>query len=121
MDDVRLLPIYTAQRLQEADWQHLRSAVGSLSKDYGVRPCKAVMGSPGYVLAIGTMPDFICDGVALVPNTEVAGLPNAINAVLERQDDGRIIGLAEQLSHMFGRDGVVELEPERIEQTVVFK
>lgn len=66
------------------------------------------------------MPDFVCDGVVFVPNTTVGYLATSIDTTLEHQDDGRVLGVAEQLSRMFGGK-VVELEPERVEQKVAFK
>jgi len=117
--EVRLLPIYAPQQLSAADWGALRSATVSLGKDYSIKPVRAVYGSPGYVLAIGTPPDFVSDGVALVPHTQIDGLANAIDVVLEHQDDGRVLGAAEQLSRMFGAV-VTELEPEVVDQKVAF-
>lgn len=118
--DVRLLPIYAPQKLSAADWGALRSAALSLGKDYSIKPVRGVYGSPGYILAIGDMPDFVCDGVVFVPNTTVGYLATSIDTTLEHQDDGRVLGVAEQLSRMFGGK-VVELEPERVEQKVAFK
>jgi hypothetical protein len=102
----RIVPIYPSVP-SGAVLEALKTAKESLDVDYLIRPVKAVPGSPGRVLAIGTKPDFVCD-YAFVPEPSVESLKNALHWALGDHDDPRARTVVQVLEDIFGK-GVKEI------------
>lgn len=101
-DDIRPLAIWSETVLTDEDLQRIREAKQSLGLPFLVQFGKAVPGVPSWrVLAIGSKPNFITE-YAEVPNTQSAGLAEAVAWVLGEHEDRRAISLVESLSAVFG-------------------
>lgn len=88
---MRLLPILWAEPPTTEDWQRLSAARTALGYTDLIQPAEAVPGSPGPILAIGKMPDWIIQ-YAYVPSTRDSKLAERLQAVLDRQEDPDTIG-----------------------------
>lgn len=100
MSDVRPLPVYP-QKPQEPILGMLRQAKAQLNISFKISPERAVPGSPGRVLAIGSKPDFICD-YAYVANPTVESLTSALAWCLGLREDPRGVTMGRMLSEIFG-------------------
>lgn len=101
-DDIRPLAIWSETVLTDEDLQRIREAKQSLGLPFLVQFGKAVPGVPSWrVLAIGSKPNFITE-YAEVPNTQSAGLAEAIAWVLGEHEDSRAVNLVESMSAIFG-------------------
>lgn len=98
---MRLLPILWAEPPTPEDWQRLSAARTALGHTDLIKPAEAVPGSPGPILAIGKLPDWLT-GYALVESTtDRMGLEAALHHCLMNE------GMAGQeyealLSHWMG-------------------
>lgn len=68
-----------------------------------IQPVRAVPGSPGRVLAIGTPPPFLCD-YALVETSTSPGLQKALEWTLELCEDERGMTVLKKLQQIFGAE-----------------
>lgn len=106
MSDVTPLPMWP-QKPQEPLLSLLKQAKQQLNTSLLISPVKAVPGSPGRVLAIGSKPDFICE-YAYVANPTVESLTAALAWCLGLKEDVRGITMGKMLSEYFG-EGVKEI------------
>lgn len=88
---MRILPILWAEPPTAADWERLSEARKALGYMDLIQPVEALEGSPGPVLAVGKMPDWIVQ-YAYVPSTRDAKLGERLKACLDRQEDPDTIG-----------------------------
>lgn len=101
---IRPLPILTVDGELPAGEALLRLRLAKKATGYLglVIPCKAVLGSPGPILAVGCEPDWLTS-FALVPNLDdVDRLTAALTAILINPDDPRLAGDEYLLSKWFG-------------------
>ena len=68
-----------------------------------IQPVRAVPGSPGRVLAIGTPPPFLCD-YALVETSTSPGLQKALEWTLGLREDERGMTVLKKLQQIFGAE-----------------
>lgn len=106
MSDVTPLPMWP-QKPQEPVLGMLKQAKASLNTSLLISPVKAVPGSPGRVLAVGSKPEFICD-YAYVAVPSVESLTAALSWCLGLVDDPRGVTMGRMLSEYFG-EGVKEI------------
>lgn len=98
-----------------------KRAFMSLDLPFAVQPCKANPGEPGRVLALGTIPPFVCDCAPVSDPSSEDSVRNAIRWVLtapEGDDNGYMV--LDYLRQAFGPE-TRELPPEEIEQKVRFE
>lgn len=99
---MRLLPILWAEPPTPEDWRRLSAAREALGYTELIKPVKALPGSPGPVLAIGTKPTWLT-GYAHVESTrDKAALESALYhcIMLEGNEEGE--EFAELISHWMG-------------------
>lgn len=98
-----------------------KRAFMSLDLPFAVQPVRAVPGEPGRILALGSLPPFVCDCAPVTDPTNFESVRNAIRWVLtapEGDDNGWMV--LDCLKVIFGPE-TRELESETIEQKVAFK
>lgn len=89
----------------------LRAAKALTWIDFRVVPCVAAPGEQDRVLAIGAVPDFVCDFILIGPTTPIEQVADAIEWVLGEREDPDATTVADVLGVIFG--GVArELTPE---------
>jgi hypothetical protein len=104
MSEPRLLPIF-AETLSTDDLNRIKEAKAALDVEFLVKPVRALVGSPGRILAIGSKPDFIAfDGYAFIPDTTSKGLGMALAWVLGDADDPRAITAEKMMKEIFGEE-----------------
>ena len=100
MPDVTPLPMYpqvpTGNTLTA-----LKTAKSLLDTKVLIQPVKAVPGSPGRVLAIGSKPNFLCD-YAYVAEPTVESLTAALSWCLGLKEDARGVTIGRMLSEIMG-------------------
>ena len=100
MPDVTPLPVWP-QKPQEPILAMLKQAKAQLQTSILISPERAVPGSPGRVLAIGSKPNFLCD-YAYVANPTVESLTQALAWCLHLKEDVRGVTIARMLSEIMG-------------------
>lgn len=88
---MRLLPILWAEPPAPEDWARLSAARIAIGYTELIKPVQALPGSPGTILAIGKMPDWIVQ-YGYVTSTKDPNLTERLRNVLDRQDDPDTIG-----------------------------
>ena len=58
---MKLLPILWVKPPTADDWRLLSEAREAIGYTEKVKPAQALQGSPGRILAVGTMPDWLCE------------------------------------------------------------
>jgi hypothetical protein len=97
-----------------------KRAFVSLNLPHSVRVVGAVPGGPYRVLGLGALPPFVCDAAPVLDPTNFESVQKAMRWVLcapEGDQSGYLV--LDYLVSVFG-PGVVELEPEDVEQKVRF-
>lgn len=115
-ESLRPLPILWGQEPTGDDWAAVRAAKAATGYKGLVVPRAAVYGSPGAILAVGALPDWLCDFAYIDNTSNHESLTAALNAVLNDPQDPRI-GTPEQLlSAWMGVDVklVEEIEEEMV-------
>ena len=79
----------------------LKQAKAQLNTGQLISPERAVPGSPGRVLAIGSKPNFLCD-YAYVAEPTVESLTQALAWCLELKEDARGVTIGRMLSEIMG-------------------
>lgn len=79
----------------------LKTAKSQLNTRVLIQPVKAVPGSPGRILAIGSKPNFLCD-YAYVAEPTVESLTQALAWCLGLKDDARGVTIGRMLSEIMG-------------------
>lgn len=79
----------------------LKSAKQQIPDAPLVQPVKAVPGSPGRILAIGSPPPWLCD-YALVGEPTPERLKPALEWALGLKEDDRAMTILKKLQHIFG-------------------
>lgn len=82
-----LLPILWAQEPTSADWAALSAARESLGITELIKPARAVPGSPGRILAVGTMPTWLCPNRQIPDTSDPGVVRDALQWCLE-PDEG---------------------------------
>lgn len=100
--DIRLLPIYSNNQI---DIDLIKTAKEKIDCNFKVQLCKAVPGSPGRVLAIGSKPPFLCD-YALVQQPTVERLQAALEWILELREDTRGMTILKKMKQIFGEETI---------------
>ena len=114
---MHVLPILWSEPPTEYDWQALRGAKEALGYEGAIQPARAVPGSPGRILVIGsTKPDWLCE-CAHVDTAASVALPEALGWCLGlndydeamREEDllGRWLGVNVTLKEEVDYDGPV--------------
>lgn len=99
----------------------VKRALASLALPFPVEIVKANPGEPGRILGLGALPPFLCDCAPVTDPTSFESVRNAIRWVLTApQGDENGYMVLDYLEAAFG-PGVVELEPEELEQKVRFQ
>ena len=90
--------------------QVVREAFIKLALPFPVQPCPAVPGGPVRVLALGTLPPFICDSALMADPMNADFMVNALRWVLDSEQDlGRGHTVLDHLRLILG-DEVREVE-----------
>lgn len=100
MPDVTPLPVWP-QKPQEPILSLLKQAKAQLQTSLLISPERAVPGSPGRVLAIGSKPNFLCD-YAYVAEPTVESLTAALEWCLGLKEDARGVTIGRMLSEIMG-------------------
>ena len=100
MTDVIPLPVWP-QKPQEPILGMLKQAKAQLQTSLLISLERAVPGSPGRVLAIGSKPNFLCE-YAYVANPTVESLTQALAWCLGLKEDVRGVTIARILSEFMG-------------------
>ena len=100
MPDVSPLPVWP-QKPQEPILTMLKQAKQQLNTSLLISPERAVPGSPGRVLAIGSKPNFLCD-YAYVAEPTVESLTAALSWCLGLKEDARGVTIGRMLSEIMG-------------------
>ena len=106
MTSIRPLPVYPAKPNGEV-LEMIKQAKSQMSTELLIQPVRAVIGSPGRVLAIGEKPDWMCE-YAYVETPNIKSLKEALEWVLELKEDPRGVTLIKRMTEIFG-PGVREL------------
>lgn len=106
MTNVRPLPVYPDKPTGEL-LEMIKQAKSEIHADLLVQPVRAVLGSPGRILAIGQKPDWMCE-YAYVEQPNPKSLKEALEWVLEIKEDPRGVTLIKMMTEIFG-PGVKEL------------
>ena len=100
MPDVIPLPVWP-QKPEGQTLEMLKQAKQQLNISLLISPVKAVPGSPGRVLAIGSKPNFLCD-YAYVATPTVESLTAALEWCLGLKEDARGVTIGRMLSEIIG-------------------
>lgn len=100
MTYVTPLPVWP-QKPQEPILTMLKQAKAQLQTSLLISPERAVPGSPGRVLAIGSKPNFLCD-YAYVAEPTVESLTAALSWCLGLKEDARGVTIGRMLSEIMG-------------------
>jgi hypothetical protein len=103
-NNVRPLPILWPEGYEPTseDWAALRTAKNATGYPGLVVPRKAVYGSPGVILAVGALPDWLARFAYIDTLSDIGRLTVALNAILNDPEDPRIGGPEELLSRWMG-------------------
>jgi hypothetical protein len=101
--DARVLPIW-CENMTDETWKLIAAAIRELNINFKIKPVKAVPGSPGIILAIGSRPEWVCDGYALVEDPHTDGLRVALDVILNNRHDARIVTDLKILQRFFGAE-----------------
>ena len=96
-----VLPILWEHEPTEGDWAALQRAKAATGYTDLVQPVRAVPGSPGRVLAVGSRPDWLTEYFE-VADTSDPMLEDAMRWILFGGDDIRAMNDVAQLSMWFG-------------------
>jgi hypothetical protein len=100
--NVQPLPIWPWPVAAE-DMDRLKTAKAKVDVPFKVLPRPAVVGSPGRVIAIGTMPDFPCEYAVINDHTNQAAYDAVMEWVLHPElIDDRASNEEDWLSYHFG-------------------
>lgn len=106
---MHVLPILWSEPPTEYDWQALRGAKEALGYEGGIQPARAVPGSPGRILVIGsTKPDWLCE-YAQVPTAGSVAIVEALGWCLGLNDYDAS-NYEDMLSDWFGVDVTMKEE-----------
>lgn len=113
---MKLLPILWAEEPTAEDWARLTAAREAIGHTDLIQPANAYQGSPGPILAIGKIPDWIVQ-YGYVTSTSDPNLSKRLQQVLDRQENPDTI--AKLLSAWMGVD-VKQVGEEEIDAGVRF-
>lgn len=99
-DNLKPLPVWLPEGTR-GDLTRLNNILVQLGLEGSTKLVRAVPGSPGVILAVGSPPNFICS-YALVSSTESPGLIYAMKCILTYAQDERIIDEIDMLREIFG-------------------
>lgn len=94
---MHLLPILFAEAPTPDEWAKLGAARVALGHEEQIRPARALPGSPGRILAVGVMPDWICE-YGYVKNLDDPKLQSALGWCLGMNEHDESGGATELLS-----------------------
>ena len=100
MPDVTPLPVFPTVPTGDT-LTALKTAKSQLNTRVLIQPVKAVPGSPGRILAIGSKPNFLCD-YAYVAEPTVESLTAALSWCLGLKEDARGVTIGRMLSEIMG-------------------
>ena len=81
----------------------IKEAKAQIQTDALVKPVRAVIGSPGRILAIGEKPDWICE-YAYVKEPSTQSFKEALEWILGIKEDPRGVTIIRTLREIFGPD-----------------
>jgi hypothetical protein len=96
------LPIYPGLPRSEVMGM-IKDAKSQIGTDALVKPVRAVIGSPGRILAIGEKPDWICE-YAYIKEPSTQSFKEALEWILGIKEDPRGITVIRTLREIFGKD-----------------
>lgn len=99
---MHLLPILWSNPPTDADWAALSAARSTAGHTEQIRPARAVHGSPGRILALGTHPDWVCEYAMVEDLTDSVSLALALGWCLGLNEYDNTPAEEEQLSRMMG-------------------
>lgn len=102
-ESIRPLPILTAGEPTAEDWATLRAAKTNTGYQGMVMPRPAVYGSPGIILAVGKLPDWLCKFV-YVDSLEDPRLTDALKTILDVEWTAPVYDEADLLSKWLGEE-----------------
>jgi len=108
LPDYTILPIWSDEP-EDALYRALRAAKAKLHTDILIKPVRAVPGSPGRILAIGSAPHFACEWLGVKDLNDLQKLAHVIAWVLGIEEDNRAQGELEFFQGIFG-EGVKEID-----------
>ena len=100
MTNVVPLPVYP-EKPTGADLEAIRAAKSMLDTDILIRPSKAVLRSPGRILALREKPDFVCE-FALISDITPENIKPALAWILGLNEDYEASGMITMLREIFG-------------------
>jgi len=100
MASIMPLPIYPAKPTGY-DLEILKQAKALIPGNILIQPVRAVLGSPGRVIALREKPYWVCD-YAFIPKPTVESLKSALEWALELKEDARGITVIKVLKEIFG-------------------
>lgn len=98
------LPVYVAPEVTESILPAFHAAKETLHTDTLLKPQRAVVGSPGRVVAIGSAPPWACDWLGVKDLTDIDKLAHVISWAIFETEDDRAQGDLEFLRSIFGKE-----------------
>lgn len=117
-DSIRPLPMFWREGYEPTseDWAAVREAKRRTGYSGLVVPRRAAYGSPGVILAVGALPDWLCRFAYVDSTRNIEKLTEAMNIVLNDPEDPSVGGPEDLLSRWLGVEVklVEEIEEEMV-------